>query len=56
MNRRHLIKSALWTRSLAVPALADATPSKVEAEVCKSLDCGCCKAWLTHLRHSRYFR
>ena len=51
MKRRHIVLSGLGLAlGAAVPGLALAAAPKVE--VWKSPECGCCKAWLTHLERN----
>ncbi|SNT20003.1 DUF411 domain-containing protein [Tropicimonas sediminicola] len=50
MNRRHFMLATVGTALLARPSLA-ATP---QLEVFKSPTCGCCSAWIAHMRQSGF--
>lgn len=49
MNRRDAL-SAIAALSAAAAAPAMAKPSQPEVQVFKSADCGCCGAWVDHMR------
>jgi hypothetical protein len=49
MNRRHVLLSAgALATIVALPALAASPPT--ELQVFKSPTCGCCGAWVEHMR------
>ena len=49
MNRRTLLSAiAAASAAVAIPALA--APSLPQVEVYKNPDCGCCGAWVDHLK------
>ena len=49
MNRRDALSAiALLSANAAAPAMAK--PSQPELHVFKSADCGCCGAWVDHMR------
>lgn len=50
MNRRRFLAFSAAT-ALAAPALANATPT---IKVLKSPTCGCCTAWVTHIRQAGF--
>lgn len=52
MNRRHFLgRAAALIPFAALPALAVALPA---VQVFKSKACGCCGAWVEHMRHAGF--
>ncbi|MFX1679071.1 DUF411 domain-containing protein [Mitsuaria sp. CC2] len=51
VNRRDVVWAGLGlTLAAAGSAIARTSPAAVSLEVWKSPECGCCKAWLSHLQ------